>query len=79
MRALVAIVAGVTIFLSCAGSSGGAQTIPGTGYRAGAGSSPVSGAAGGGTVVGAEGLERCDAPLGLVAIADPRDDMIRAL
>lgn len=61
MRALVAIVAGVTIFLSCAGSS------------------PVSGAAGGGTVVGAEGLERCDAPLGLVAIADPRDDMIRAL
>lgn len=79
MRALVSIVAGVSVFLLCVGSSAGAQTIPGTGYRAGAASSPVSGAAGGGTVVGAEGLERCDAPLGLIAIADPRDEMIRAL
>jgi curli biogenesis system outer membrane secretion channel CsgG len=29
--------------------------------------------------VGAEGLERCDTPLGLVAVADPRDDMVRVL
>lgn len=79
MRALVGIVVGVSLFLFCAGSSGGAQTIPGTGYRAGAGSGPVSGAAGGGAVVGAEGLERCDAPLGFIAVADPRDDMIRGL
>ncbi|NDE01260.1 MAG: hypothetical protein EBZ91_05810 [Gammaproteobacteria bacterium] len=79
MRALVGIVVGVSIFLLCAGSSVGAQMIPGTGYRAGAGSGPVSGAAGGGAVVGAEGLERCDAPLGFIAVADPRDDMIRGL
>ncbi|MBU3671014.1 MAG: hypothetical protein FGM43_00595 [Sinobacteraceae bacterium] len=79
MRALAGIVAGVSIFLLCAGGGVGAQTIPGTGYRVGGASGAVSGAAGGGTVVGAEGLERCDAPLGLIAIADPRDDMIRAL
>jgi len=78
MRAFIWIVAGVSIFVICAGSVG-AQTIPGTGYRAGAGSGPVSGAAGGGSVVGAEGLERCDAPLGLLAVADPRDEMIRVL
>ena len=58
MRAFIGIVAGVSIFMICAGSVG-AQSIPGIGYRAGAGSGPVSGAAGGGSVVGAEGLERC--------------------
>lgn len=78
MRALVRIIAGISISLLCAGSAAG-QSIPGTGYRVGAGGSPVTGAAGGGAVVGAEGLERCDTPLGLIAVADPRDEMIRAL
>lgn len=78
MRAFIGVVAGVSIFMICAGSVG-AQSIPGIGYRAGAGSGPVSGAAGGGSVVGAEGLERCGAPLGLLAVADPRDEMIRVL
>jgi hypothetical protein len=78
MKAYVGILAGVTISVLCAGGAG-AQSIPGTGYRVGAGSGPVSGAAGGGSVVGAEGLERCDAPLGLLAVADPREEMIRVL
>ena len=78
MRAFIGVVAEVSILMICAGSVG-AQSIPGIGYRAGAGSGPVVGAAGGGSVVGAEGLERCDAPLGLIAVADPRDEMIRVL
>jgi hypothetical protein len=50
-----------------------------TGIKQGEGGSAAQGAAGPGGTVGADGLERCDRPMGALAVVEPQDYVMAAL
>lgn len=50
-----------------------------TGYQQGRGGSPVNGAAGTSSSTGNPSLERCDKPMGAVAVVEPQDFVLQAL
>jgi curli biogenesis system outer membrane secretion channel CsgG len=50
-----------------------------TGYKEGKGGSPVSGAAGTDGAKGDAGLEKCDKPMGAMAVVEPQDFVMQSL
>ena len=56
-----------------------ATAVAATGMKQGAGGSAVQGAAGTSGSTGGEGLERCDQPLGAMAVVEPQDYVMTAL
>jgi hypothetical protein len=50
-----------------------------TGYQQGRGGSPVNGAAGTSSSTGNPSLERCEKPMGAVAVVEPQDFVLQAL
>ena len=50
-----------------------------TGMKQGAGDNAVQGSTGPGGTVGADGLQRCDQPMGALAVVEPQDHLVDAL
>jgi curli biogenesis system outer membrane secretion channel CsgG len=50
-----------------------------TGYQAGQGASPIQGAAGTNSSIGADGLEHCVKPMGAIAVVEPQDNSLQYL
>jgi curli biogenesis system outer membrane secretion channel CsgG len=50
-----------------------------TGMKQGAGDNAVQGSTGPGGTVGADGLQRCDQPMGALAVVEPQDYLVDAL
>ncbi len=63
--------------LATAAGNTSAQGV--TGYQQGKGGSPVSGAAGTTSSAGNPSIERCDKPMGAVAVVEPQDFVLQAL
>jgi hypothetical protein len=67
----------VALALVLANGTVGAEGV--TGMKQGQGGSAAQGAAGPGGTVGADGLERCDLPMGALAVVEPQDYVMAAL
>lgn len=76
-KAVLALIAGaVTVVapLAVQAQSGGI-----TDYKQGKGSSPVTGAAGTSGSAGDSGIEKCDKPMGAMAVVEPQDFVVQSL
>ena len=80
VRALV-ICAMATAGLTIAATASFAQTVGNsvTGYKQGKGSSPVTGAAGTSGSAGDSGIEKCEKPMGAMAVVEPQDFVVQSL
>jgi hypothetical protein len=70
-------VAGLAALCVVASAGAAAQGI--TGYKQGKGSSPVTGAAGTSGSTGDGGIEKCEKPMGAVAVVEPQDFIVSSL
>jgi hypothetical protein len=76
-KAVLALIAGAVTAvapLAVQAQSGGI-----TGYKQGKGSSPVTGAAGTSGSAGDSGIEKCDKPMGAMAVVEPQDFVVQSL
>jgi hypothetical protein len=71
-RIAIAALLGLSVAGLCA-----AQGI--TGYKQGKGGSPVQGAAGTGGASGDSGIEKCEKPMGAMAVVEPQDYVMQSL
>lgn len=76
-RTLLALLAGALTVV--APFTAQAQSTGVTGYKQGKGSSPVTGAAGTSGSTGDSGIEKCDKPMGAMAVVEPQDFVVQAL
>jgi hypothetical protein len=74
---LAAAACGVMVALGCAAPVADAQGI--TGYKQGGASGQVTGGAGTSGSTGDSGVEKCDKPMGAVAVVEPQDMVIASL
>jgi hypothetical protein len=76
-RTLLALLAGaVTVVAPFAAQ---AQSSGITGYKQGKGGGPVTGAAGTSGSAGDSGIEKCDKPMGAMAVVEPQDIVVQSL
>jgi hypothetical protein len=76
-RSLLALLAGaVTVVVPFAAQ---AQSGGITDYKQGKGSSPVTGAAGTSGSTGDSGIEKCEKPMGAMAVVEPQDFVVQSL
>ena len=69
----------VSLALALGGGAGGAQAQGVTDYKQGKGSGPVTGAAGTSGSTGDSGIEKCERPMGAVAVVEPQDYVMSSL
>lgn len=74
LLALLAAAAMLVAPLAAQAQSGGI-----TGYKQGQGGGPVTGAAGTGGSEGDSGIEKCDKPMGAMAVVEPQDFVVQSL
>ena len=80
VRAL-AICAMTTAGLTIAATASFAQTVGNsvTGYKQGKGAGPITGAAGTSGSAGDSGIEKCEKPMGAMAVVEPQDIVVQSL
>lgn len=69
----------VSLALALGGGAGSAQAQGVTDYKQGKGSGPVTGAAGTSGSTGDSGIEKCEQPMGAVAVVEPQDFIMSSL
>ncbi|MCU0760150.1 MAG: CsgG/HfaB family protein [Steroidobacteraceae bacterium] len=74
---LAATACGVLAALACMASTADAQGI--TGYKQGGASGQVTGAAGTSGSTGDSGVEKCEKPMGAIAVVEPQDFVVSSL
>jgi hypothetical protein len=70
---------GVMAFVLALGATGLAMGQGVTGYKQGKGASPVTGAAGTAGSTGDSGIQKCDKPMGAMAVVEPQDYVMQSL